>query len=56
MIKVTELEYKEGDCAMRTVTITFFNIPIYKYSKKSTNQRAIALLGPISSTKVKGFI
>lgn len=57
MIKVLTDEYKEGDLAIRTTKVTFLCIPIFKYKKSTTNNKAVALLTTVNQpTKIKGFV
>lgn len=56
MIKQLIQEYREGDRVVRTMIITFFRIPIFKYRKTSTNIVAVRQFTPITKTlKIKGF-
>lgn len=55
MIKVITDEYREGDNAVKTTSITFFGIPIFKYKKLTTNNKAVALLTVQKETTIKGF-
>ena len=56
MIKIIKHEYVEDDIAVRTTTITFFSIPIFKLKETSTNASIIRNLTPIRMlNKVKGF-
>jgi hypothetical protein len=49
-------EYREGDLAVQTTEVTFLCIPIFKYKKVTTNNRAVAMLTVAKSDKkVKGF-
>ena len=55
-MKIITKEFVEGDNAVRTVSVTLFNIPIYKYRKQSTNNNAVNMLTVKSKmTKIKGF-
>lgn len=56
MVKISIKEFVEGDNAVRTVSITLFNVPIYKYRKESTNNNAVSMLTVKSKmNKIKGF-
>lgn len=57
MINVITEEYAKGDLAIRTIVVTFFKIPIYKYRKESTNRQAVNMLTVSSDKqlKIKGF-
>lgn len=56
MIKVLTKEYKEGDLAVRTTKVTFLCIPIFKYKKTTTNNKAVAILTTVKQpTKVTGY-
>lgn len=57
MIKVLTKEYREGDLAVKTTEVTFLCIPLFKYKKLTTNNKAVALLTTMQQpTKTKGFI
>lgn len=57
MIKVLTKEYREGDQAVKTTMVTFLCIPIFKYKKSTTNNKAVALLTIMNQPKkVKGFV
>lgn len=57
MIKVLTKEYREGDLAVKTTEVTFLCIPLFKYKKSTTNNRAVELLTIVKQpTKVKGFV
>lgn len=57
MIKILTREYREGGLAVRTTEVTLLCIPIFKYKKTSTNNKAVALLTAQSQpAKVKGFV
>lgn len=57
MIKVLTKEYREGDLAVKTTEVTFLCMPIFKYKKSTTNNKAVALLTTIEQPKkVKGFV
>ena len=55
MIKVITDEYREGDNAVKTTSITLFGIPIFKYKKLTTNNKAVTLLTVQKETTIKGF-
>ncbi len=44
MIKVITDEYREGDNAVKTTSITLFGIPMFRYKKLTTNNKTVALL------------
>ena len=57
MIKVLTKEYREGDLAVKTTEVTFLCMPLFKYKKSTTNNKAVALLTTIEQPKtVKGFV
>lgn len=57
MIKVLTKEYREGDLAVKTTEVTFLCIPIFKYKKTTTNNKAVALLTTVEQPKkVSGFV
>lgn len=57
MIKVLTKEYREGDQAVKTTVVTFLCIPLFKYKKSTTNNKAVALLTVTNQPKeVKGFV
>lgn len=57
MVKQETKEYSEDGLAVRTIQVTIFGVPIYKFKKTSTNQAAVAQLSSAKkSVKVKGFI
>lgn len=57
MIKVLTKEYREGDQAVKTTVVTFLCIPIFKYKKSTTNNKAVALLTTVNQPKkVTGFV
>lgn len=57
MIKVLTKEYREGDLAVKTTEVTFLCIPLFKYKKSTTNNKAVALLTTMQQpSKVEGFI
>lgn len=56
MIKQLVQEYREGDTVVRTIIVTFFRIPVFKYKKTSTNIVVVRQFTPITKTlKIKGF-
>lgn len=58
MIKKLIKEYREGNFAILTEEVTFFNIPIFKCKKISTNNTVVRALTPIQQNKgikIKGF-
>ena len=55
MIKVITNEYREGDNAVKTTSITLFGILIFRYKKLTTNNTAVALLTVQKKTTIKGF-
>ena len=55
MIKVITDEYREGDNAVKTTSITFFGMPIFMYKKLTTNNKAVALLTVQKETTIKVF-
>lgn len=57
MIKVLTKECREGDLAVKTTEVTFLCIPIFKYKKTTTNNKAVALLTTVEQPKkVSGFV
>lgn len=57
MIKVLTKECREGDLAVKITEVTFLCIPIFKYKKSTTNNKAVALLTIMNQPKkVKGFV
>lgn len=57
MIKVLTKEYREGDQAVKTTVVTFLCIPLFKYKKSTTNNKAVTLLTVTNQPKeVKGFV
>lgn len=57
MIRMLTKEYREGDLAVKTTEVTFLCIPIFRYKKTTTNNKAVALLTTVEQpTKVKGFV
>ena len=56
MIKMLTKEYREGDLAIRTIVVTFLYIPIFRYKKTTTNNKAVAMLTVAKEpSKIKGF-
>lgn len=56
MIKQETKEYSEDGLAVRTIRITLFGVPIYRFKETSTNKDAVAqLTAAPKPTKVKGF-
>lgn len=56
MIKQETKEYSEDGLAVRTIRITLFGVPIYRFKETSTNKAAVAQLAVAPKlTKVKGF-
>lgn len=56
MIKMLTKEYREGDLAVRTTEVTFLCIPIFRFKKTSTNNKAVAMLTTVTQpTKITGF-
>ena len=55
MIKVITNEYREGDNAVKTTSITLFGISVFRYKKLTTNNKAVALLTAQKKTTIKGF-
>lgn len=56
MIKVLIKEYREGDLAVKTTEVTFLYIPIFRYKKTTTNNKAVQLLTVVKEpNKIKGF-
>lgn len=58
MIKVETKEFVRGNRAIVTSTVTFFNVPIYKASRSTTNNEIIAALSKqedLSNHIIKGF-
>lgn len=56
MINIRIKEYGEEDIVTRTITITFFYIPIFSYKKTSTNRVAVNQFNkPEEIIKIKGF-
>lgn len=55
MIKVITNEYREGDNAVKTTSVTLFGISVFRYKKLTTNNKAVALLTAQKKTTIKGF-
>lgn len=56
MIKMLTQEYREGNLAVRTIVITFFGIPVFRFRKTSTNNIAVRQLSELKETfKVNGY-
>ena len=55
MIKVITDEYREGDNAVKTTSITFFGIPIFRSKEITTNNDIVELLTVQKKTTIKGF-
>ena len=55
MIKTVKKEYREGDNAVRTTSITFFGIPIFRSKEITTNNDIVELLTVQKKTTIKGF-
>ena len=55
MIETVKKEYRKGDNAVRTTSITLFGIPMFRYKKLTTNNKAVALLTVQKKTTIKGF-
>lgn len=56
MIKMIVKEYRENDIGIKDTIITFLGIPIFKYTKTTTNYTVVALLTPkVLAHSVKGF-
>ena len=55
MIETVKKEYREGDNAVRTTSITFFGIPIFKSKEITTNNDIVELLTVQKKTTIKGF-
>ena len=57
MIKVLTKEYREGDLAVKTTEVTFLYIPIFRYKKTSTNNKAVAQLTIVKQpSNIRGFV
>ena len=55
MIETVKKEYREGDNAVRTTSITFFGIPIFRSKEITTNNDIVELLTVQKKTTIKGF-
>ena len=55
MFHIEMSEYKEGDNAVRTKTITLFGIVIYSSRETTTNNNIVSLLTAKKRTIIKGF-
>lgn len=55
MIENIKKEYREGDNAVRTTSITFFGIPIFRSKEITTNNDIVELLTVQKKTTIKGF-
>lgn len=56
MIKMLTKEYREGDLAVKTTEVTFLYIPIFRYKKTTTNNKAVATLTIVKEpNKTTGF-
>lgn len=55
MIETVKKEYREGDNAVRTTSITFFGIPIFRSKEMTTNNDIVELLTVQKKTTIKGF-
>lgn len=55
MIETVTKEYREGDNAVRTTSITFFGIPIFRSKEITTNNNLVKLLTVQKNTTIKGF-
>jgi len=55
MIKISIEEYKEGNKAVRTVSVTFFSILIYKYKYTTSNNDTVSLFTTKEQPIIKGF-
>lgn len=55
MFHIEMSEYKEGDSAVRTKTITLFGIVIYSSRETTTNNEVVNLLTVKKITIIKGF-
>ena len=55
MIETIKKEYREGDNAVRTTSITFFGIPIFRSKEITTNNDIVELLTVQKKTTIKGF-
>ena len=55
MIETVKKEYREGDNAVRTTSITFFGIPIFRSKEITTNNDIVELLTVQKKTTIRGF-
>ena len=56
MVKIFTKECREGDLAVKTTEVTFLCIPILRYKKTTTNNKAVAILTTVAQpTKITGF-
>ena len=55
MIETIKKEYRKGDNAVRTTSITFFGIPIFRSKEITTNNDIVELLTVQKKTTIKGF-
>ena len=55
MIETVKKEYRKGDNAVRTTSITFFGIPIFRSKEITTNNDIVELLTVQKKTTIKGF-
>ena len=55
MIETVKKEYREGDNAVRTTSITFFGIPIFRSKEITTNNDIVELLTVQKKTTTKIF-
>lgn len=55
MVKTEIKEYVENDLVVRTITVSFLYIPIFRYKKTSTNKGVISQFTPIKKIKQIGF-
>lgn len=55
MIETVTKEYRKGDNAVRTTSITFFGIPVFRSKEITTNNNLVELLTVQKKTTIKGF-
>ena len=55
MIETVKKEYRKGDNAVRTTSISFFGIPIFRSKEITTNNDIVELLTVQKKTTIKGF-
>ena len=56
MVKIFTKVCREGDLAVKTTEVTFLCIPILRYKKTTTNNKAVAILTTVAQpTKITGF-